>query len=57
MMTAELFGFGVMIYLMPPLVFLLPGLVCLLLSLHIEPVFRPLTAEMTSADGDDWFNE
>ena len=57
LMTAELFGFGVMIYLMPPLVFLLPGLACLLLSLHIEPVFRPLTAEMTSADGDDWFNE
>ncbi len=57
LMALELVCFGVMIYLMPPLVFILPGLVCLLLSLHIEPVFRPLTAEMRSADGDDWFNE
>ena len=57
LMAAELFAFGVMIYLMPPLIFILPGLVCLLLSLHIEPAFRPLTEEMTTADGDDWFNE
>ena len=56
-MTIELLGFGLIVWLMPPLVFILPGLVCLLLSLHIEPVFKPLTAEMTTEDGDDWFNE
>ncbi len=57
LMALELGLFGLFVWLMPPLVFILPGLLCLLLSLHIEPVFRPLTAEMTSADGDDWFNE
>ena len=57
LMTAELLGFGLIVWLMPPLVFLLPGLVCLLLSLHIEPVFKSVTAEMSTADGDDWFNE
>ena len=57
LMTIELIGFGLVVWLMPPLIFLLPGLVCLLLSLHIEPVFRPLTAEMTVEGGDDWFNE
>ena len=57
LMLLELVAFGVMTYLMPPLVFILPGLVCLLQSLHIEPVFKPLTAEMRTADGDDWFNE
>ena len=57
LMSFELAAFGLFVWLMPPLVFLLPGLVCLLLSLHIEPVFRSITAEMTSGDGDDWFNE
>ena len=57
LMTLELAAFGLIVWLMPPLVFILPGLVCLLLSLHIEPVFKPLTAEMSSEDGDDWFNE
>ena len=42
---------------MPAIFPLLPGLVCLLLSLHIEPVFKPLTAGSTTPDGDDWFNE
>ena len=57
LMTLELVGFGLIVWLMPPLVFLLPGLVCLLLSLHIEPVFRTITADMTVEGGDDWFNE
>ncbi|MBR0040993.1 MAG: YesL family protein [Oscillospiraceae bacterium] len=57
LMTLELLGFGLVVWLMPPLVFILPGLVCLLLSLHIEPVFRLITAEMTVEGGDDWFNE
>lgn len=57
LMTVELIGFGLVVWLMPPLVFILPGLVCMLLSLHIEPVFRPLTEEMTVESGDDWFNE
>ena len=57
LMTVELIGFGLVVWLMPPLIFILPGLVCLLLSLHIEPVFRSLTEEMTVEGGDDWFNE
>ena len=57
LMAAELLGFGLIVWLMPPLVFILPGLVCLLLSLHIEPVFRPITADMSVEGGDDWFNE
>ena len=57
LMTIELICFGLVVWLMPPLVFLLPGLVCLLLSLHIEPVFRTITADMTVEGGDDWFNE
>ena len=57
LMTIELLCFGLVVWLMPPLIFILPGLVCLLLSLHIEPVFRPITAEMTVDGGDDWFNE
>ena len=57
LMTIELLAFALIVWLMPPLVFILPGLVCLLLSLHIERVFRPITAEMSTADGDDWFNE
>ena len=57
LMAFELAAAGLFVWLMPPLVFILPGLVCLLLSLHIEPVFRPLTAEMPGENGDDWFNE
>lgn len=57
LMLLELAGFGLIVWLMPPLTVLLPGLVCLLLSLHIEPVFKPLTADMTVEGGDDWFNE
>lgn len=57
LMTAELLVFALIVYLMPPIVFLLPGLLALLLSMQIEPVFRPLTAEATSETGDDWFNE
>lgn len=57
LMTIELLCFGLVVWLMPPLIFILPGLVCLLLSLHIEPVFRSITADMTVEGGDDWFNE
>ena len=57
LMTTELALFILFVYLMPPLVFILSGLICLLLSLHIEPVFKPLTAEMSTGDGDDWYNE
>lgn len=57
LMTAELMVFALIVYLMPPIAFLLPGLLCLLLSLQIEPVFRALTAEAKTENGDDWFNE
>lgn len=57
LMTAEVLAFGLIVWLMPPIIFILPGLVCLLLSLHIEPVFKSLTADMSAGGADDWFNE
>ena len=56
-MTAELIAFGLVVYLMPQIAPLLPGVICLLLSLHIEPVFKAITAEMDVQDTDDWYNE
>jgi len=56
-MAAELAGFALIVYLMPQIAPLLPGIVCLLLSLHIEPVFKAITAEMDVQNEDDWYNE
>ena len=56
-MAAELVAFGLVVYLMPQIAPLLPGVACLLLSLHIEPVFKAITAEMEAQAEDDWYNE
>ena len=56
-MAAELIAFSLVVYLMPQITPLLPGVMCLLLSLHIEPVFKSITAEMDAQDADDWYNE
>ena len=55
LLAAELAGFGLIVWLIPPLLPLLPGVLCLLMSLSIEPVFRPLTADQN--EGDAWYNE
>ena len=55
LLAAETLGFLLIVWLIPPLLPLLPGAFCLLMSLSVEPVFRPLTAGQT--EGDDWYNE
>ena len=55
LLAAELAGFGLIVWLIPPLLPLLPGVLCLLTSLSIEPVFRTLTADQN--EGDAWYNE
>ncbi len=57
LMTLELGAFGLAVRLVPQIAPILPGFVCLLLSLHIEPVFKPLTADAVAEDGDAWYNE
>lgn len=55
LLAAELALFGLIVWLIPPLLPLLPGILCLLTSLSIEPVFRTLTADQN--EGDAWYNE
>ena len=55
LLAAELALFGLVVWLIPPLLPLLPGVLCLLMSLSIEPVFRSLTADQN--EGDAWYNE
>ncbi len=55
LLTAELGAFVLIVWLLPPLLPLLPGAFCLLMSLAIEPAFRPLTADRN--EGDAWYNE
>ena len=55
LLALELVGTLVIAWLLPQIIPLLPGVVCLLMSFAIEPVFRPLTAD---AGGEDaWYNE
>ena len=55
LLGAELGVFLLIVWLLPQLLPLLPGVFCLLMSFSIEPVFRTLTAEQ---GGDDpWYNE
>ena len=55
LLGAELGVFLLIVWLLPQLLPLLPGVFCLLMSFSIEPVFRVLTAEQ---GGDDpWYNE
>lgn len=45
-------------YLVPAIIPLLPGVVCLTLSYLTEPVFRKITANSTEDENDDkWYNE
>ena len=44
-------------WLLPQLFPILPGPVCLLMSLTVEPVFRRYQAETTDQSVDAWFNE
>ena len=55
LLAAELALFLLIVWLMPPILPLLPGAFCLLMSLSIEPVFRTLTAGRD--EGDAWYNE
>ena len=55
LLAAELALFLLIVWLIPPLLPLLPGAFCLLMSLSIEPVFRTLTADRS--EGDAWYNE
>ena len=55
LLAAETAGFLLIVWLIPPLLPLLPGAFCLLMSLSIEPVFRTLTAGQS--EGDAWYNE
>ena len=43
-------------WMIPQLIPLLPGAVCLFMSYFIEPVFKKITAEMEGS-GDQWYNE
>lgn len=55
LLAAETLGFLLIVWLIPPLLPLLPGAFCLLTSLSVEPVFRALTAGR--GEEDAWYNE
>lgn len=55
LLTAELLGTLAIVWLLPQIAPLLPGAVALMMSLTIEPVFRPHTED--AAVEDAWFNE
>lgn len=57
LLAAVLAAVGVIVYLTPLLLPLLPGAVCMLMSLIIEPVFREYTAEQGGENTDAWYNE
>ncbi len=51
----ELAGTALIAWLMPGIIPLLPGVVCLLMSLSIEPALRELSAGQGT--DEDWYNE
>lgn len=57
LLAAVLVAVGVIVYFTPLLLLLLPGAVCMLMSLIIEPVFREYTAEQGGENTDAWYNE
>lgn len=57
LLAAVLVTVGVIVYFTPLLLPLLPGAVCMLMSLIIEPVFREYTAEQGGENTDAWYNE
>ena len=56
-LAAELALFLLICWLIPFLIPLLPGAFCMLMSLHLEPVFRGLTLEQETDAADPWYNE
>jgi len=44
-------------WLIPPIIPLLPGVVCLSMSYIIEPVFKKITEDMDDSNIDQWYNE
>ena len=57
LLAAELALFLLICWLIPFLIPLLPGAFCMLMSLHLEPVFRGLTLEQETDAADPWYNE
>lgn len=57
LLAAVLVAVDVIVYFTPLLLPLLPGAVCMLMSLIIEPVFREYTAEQGGENTDAWYNE
>lgn len=57
LLAAVLVAVGVIVYFTPLLLPLLPGAVCMLMSLIIEPVFREYTAGQGGENTDAWYNE
>ena len=55
LLLLELGGTLLIAWLMPGIIPLLPGVVCLLMSLSIEPALRALSAGQGT--DEDWFNE
>lgn len=56
-LAAELTAAGVIVWLTPMLLPLLPGALCMLMSLHIEPVFREYSEVQGGEAADAWYNE
>ena len=55
LLTAELLGFALLCWLLPQIIPLLPGVLCLLMSYVIEPALRKLAEVQGTAE--DWYNE
>ena len=55
-LVLELAGFLLISWMLPPLIPILPGIFCLLMSVTIEPVFKALHSDDNSAQ-DPWYNE
>ena len=57
LLAGELLLFLLIVWMLPQILPLLPGVFALLMSLTIEPVFRQYTADQVSESGDAWYNE
>ena len=54
-LTFELALFLTVCWMLPAFLLILPGAICMLMSLHIEPVFQAMTAGCGGEDA--WYNE
>jgi len=48
---------GLISWLLPTIIPLLPGIVCLFMSYQTEPVFKQITSAMDDNNADQWYNE